>query len=148
MSYLFESEQFGLSETGFHFLRSRFNYKTLNYSEITKVEFKRGHSIKNWIFILILGIIALVTSVIWVFGIVLFFDEGKGQIHIEELVSPVVLTFFGVFFIYKSFQKTDTIHVYFDRKHDYFNLEKIENKNEIIQFFKSKIGKYSVLSEI
>ena len=147
MQYLIESEQFGLSETGFHFLRSRFNYKTLIYSEIDKVEFKRGHSIKNWVVILILGIISFSVSFIWTFGILMFFQDGRGVIYVEELVSPLILLLFGIFCIYKSFQKTDTIHIYFDRKYDFFNLENINDKNEIIKLMQDKIGKNKVICQ-
>ncbi|WP_305952083.1 hypothetical protein [Emticicia oligotrophica] len=145
MGYLIESEQFGLSEIGFHFLRSRFNYKTLYYSEIDRVELKRGHSIKNWVVILIFGIIAFSVSIIWTIGILMFFQNGKGVIYVEELVSPLILFLFGIFCLYKSFQKTDTIHIYFDKKHDFFNLESIDVKNEIIKLMEDKIGKNKVV---
>lgn len=148
MIYSFESNQFALSETGFHFLRSRFNYKTLNYSEIDKVEFKRWYSIKNWLVILILGVFSVSIAILWSVNIFFFFEEGIGTIYIEELVAPLILLIFGLFFIYKSFHKTNTIHIYFDGKHDFFNLENINNQKDLIDFMILKVGSVKVFQQL
>ncbi|MBL3655477.1 hypothetical protein [Fulvivirga sediminis] len=44
---LFETNEFGLSQEGFHLLRDRFNYKTYPYSEIDKIRIETGKALEE-----------------------------------------------------------------------------------------------------
>jgi len=54
-SYSFSTDEFGLSDTGIHLLRSGFNYETIPYQEITQVKIDRGRVLNNWFLIFLLG---------------------------------------------------------------------------------------------
>lgn len=59
--YYFETDQLGISETGIHLLRNRFNYETIEYSSIQEIRIEKGKQIKNWLLVLLLGIFSVST---------------------------------------------------------------------------------------
>jgi hypothetical protein len=46
-NYDIESKDFALSPEGIHLLRNRFNYKTIDFSDINKATFTRAADTKN-----------------------------------------------------------------------------------------------------
>jgi hypothetical protein len=53
--YNFQTEEFGVSESGIHLLRSGFNYKTITLSEIDRIRIERAKEIHNWWLVFIIG---------------------------------------------------------------------------------------------
>ncbi|MDO6392382.1 hypothetical protein Q4E40_19765 [Pontibacter sp. BT731] len=97
MKYRFCTEQFGISDSGIHLLRSRYNYKSVASADVTSVVIRRGKAIKNWLFLLLFGVACLgfsayYTSIIYDF----FYSEEGGRIYIEEIVVPVIPAFAGI----------------------------------------------------
>jgi len=104
--YQYQFGDFALSDSGVHLLRSRFNYKTLRYDEITDATIKRTTEIKNAAVILVFGI-ALVGFAFFQGRMVigLFNDPEVGHIYIESIVLPIIPAFLGIYCIYIGLRK-------------------------------------------
>ena len=105
-SYDFEATDFALSNKGVHLLRSRYNYKTIEYESIEKATIKRGPEINNVILVFVLGIgfvaFALFQS-LYVLG--LFKNPEVQVIYIESIVLPVLPGLLGFYLIYVATKK-------------------------------------------
>ena len=63
--YKYRTDEFGLSETGVHLLRNNYNYKTINYEDITLLEIKHGKLFSNWLVVLLIGAGLIAFSISW-----------------------------------------------------------------------------------
>jgi hypothetical protein len=103
VNYHFETKEFGLSDNGFHLLRSRFNYQTYQYSDIDSVTIEKGKEINNWIVVLGIGLSMTVFSIWYSFRLLSIFNNGEVNVlFIEEIVVPVIPFLLGLYLIYTS----------------------------------------------
>ena len=104
--YLFETKDFGLSAEGIHFLRSRFNYKTIAYNEVRQISIEKGKEINNWLVVLIIGIGLIVFSVFYSVNLYFnFIDPNVHVIYIEQIVTPVLPIILGFYCIFSSLKQ-------------------------------------------
>ena len=104
--YDFEGRDFALSNKGIHLLRSRYNYKTIEYDDIQKAIIKRGVEISNAFVVLILGILLSAFALYQAWTVIQFFlsNEG-GTIYIETIVLPVIPGILGIYLLYLAAKK-------------------------------------------
>ncbi len=101
---MFETSDFGVSETGIHLLRSRFNYETVKFSDISKAEIVKGKELNNWWVIFLFGVLLLSFSHSIIEATYEYFMKPSGIIYIEQIALPIIPTIFGVYCIYVSLQ--------------------------------------------
>jgi hypothetical protein len=104
--YYFETDKFGVSDSGIHLLRSRYNYKTIEFKSVTEIYIRNGHQVNNWLLALIIGI-ALVLAGIYAGWNVLYdyFWGTRYNFYIEEFVVPVLPLFVGTYCIVVALRK-------------------------------------------
>lgn len=100
-NYDFEATDFALSDAGIHLLRSRHNYKTIEYKDIDKAIIIKTSEIKNGMFCLLLGI-ALVSFSIYevVFVTKIFSNSDVHVIFIESILLPFFPGVVGIYLLY------------------------------------------------
>jgi hypothetical protein len=133
MDYKFESEYFAISDSSFHLLRSRFNFKTYKNNEVSQVILERGKLVNNWIVILTLGMSLISFSLFFSYRLYYLLNtEQIPTIYIEEIVVPVIPFLFGIYCIYAALRSGPTIRVSFiDDKKKRFPLDKIEKNGNL-----------------
>jgi hypothetical protein len=62
-TYLFETSEFGVSDSGIHLLRSGFNYQTIRWTEINSIKIEKGKELHNWAIILMLGLVIFIVGI-------------------------------------------------------------------------------------
>jgi len=136
MNYKFETREFGISEEGVHFLRNRYNYKTVEFNKIEKLIIERGKELNNWLLILIIGLI--LTSFALFYSIKLFqlFNSNEvSRIYIEEILIPVLPLMLGVYCLYASTKNCTILRlITIDKKGKKFPMKEIERKGELKVF--------------
>lgn len=101
--YLFETEQFGLSHDSIHLLRSRYNFKTYNNSEISQISIQKGRAINNWLFVLILGMGMLIFSIYYSYKFYLLLTSDQNlHLYVEQFVIPVLPLMLGTYSIFQA----------------------------------------------
>jgi hypothetical protein len=104
-NYHFRTKEFGISDTGIHFLRSGFNYETILFSEINEVKIERGKELHNWIIILLLGAVLLIFGIyisIPIINMIIHFNfEGPRS---AQIILFLTIPFVGAYFVYNSFR--------------------------------------------
>ena len=134
MNYPFETDHFGLTDDKLHLLRSRYNYKTYDASDISEVEIAYGRLINNWLAVLILGIGLLLCSMYYGAALIQLLLDGKGtKIYIEEVAVPVLPFFIGAYSVYMSLRTGPTLKVTFEQtgKAKSFPLDKTAKHHEL-----------------
>lgn len=111
--YYFVTSGFGLSDNGFHYLRSGYNYETIDYSEIKEIVIERDKELNNWFFIFMVGLILLMFSIYYFLRLLNLIDYKEAEyvknvIYIEEIILPVLPFLFGIYCVYSSL-KTNTM---------------------------------------
>lgn len=138
--YIFENDQFGVSEKGVHFLRSRFNYETFNFSEIREISISKEYETENWGLLLLTGVIFLIVSVYYE-GFVLmdyYVYRPEARYYIEQFTIPMVTIMFGIYCIVNSLRKGMVIRFHTSEKTKRVLLEdKKVNSEELLAFLKS-----------
>jgi uncharacterized membrane protein YqjE len=133
--YKFTTNEFGISETGIHLLRSNFNYKTIDLKDITLIEIKKGKLINNWMLIFLLGISLITFSLYCVFKLVIAFnDDSVRHIFIEQIILPVLPLLLGGFCVNASVRKGMIITIRTNGKDTSYPLEDLIKKNEYEDF--------------
>lgn len=132
--FLFETTDFAISEHSFHFLRNRFNYKTIDAKEVRQVVLERGHQVNNWLIILVVGI--GLTSVGLYYSFKLFYylldDSSSDPIFIESFVIPIIPILLGIYSLYVSLKTDARLRVIFsDNKSKHFALAKVKADGKI-----------------
>lgn len=128
--YLFQEEYFGLSETGLHLLRNRFEYDSFSFDEIDQVTLKKGKAIKNWMVLLIFGLAIFVFGFFMGKGVMDFFQsDTKRKISILEVVSPFFLMLIGGFSIFKSLQIEEILSFRIKGKEYNFSTGQLANED-------------------
>lgn len=133
--YRFETDEFGLSDEGVHLLRSRFNYETIAYEQISKVRFERSKVVNNWVLILILGIASLVFSIYYTLILFdVFNDDRISRVYVEEVAIPFLPGFLGSFMIYSALRTGTMMVVSYGRKTKRLPLEKLRKDGQLNEF--------------
>jgi hypothetical protein len=154
-AYVYEFENFGLSDGHFHLLRNRYCYKKYEFKEIDSIKLKKGRSVNNWLIMLIIGIIFIVVPVIfYAIVFILISDLGftptakRAKVDGMILLSPLFISFMGVLLIKQSLNSCLILEV---RSNSFRNncwLPKHMNRNDIdvlVKFLKQKCaGKVEV----
>ncbi|MCU0391950.1 MAG: hypothetical protein MUE81_12595 [Thermoflexibacter sp.] len=135
-------------------MRNKFKYKSIALLEIDSIEFKKGKYIKNWLLLLLFGLIFIGFSVYYSIGLYNFFTSSEGgRIYIEEIVVPVIPLFMGIFAVVQSLKVTEVMIVKSQGKRYSFSVgefQKNQNLKSLIDYFKERLGhkKISVSNEI
>jgi hypothetical protein len=99
--YTFQTSHFAIDSTSIHLLRNHFPYKTISLSEIKSIDIKKGKDIKNWWWVLAIGL-ALTLYALWdvtqIFGILQ--DKNTFKIEVERLVLPAIPLMLGLYSLY------------------------------------------------
>jgi hypothetical protein len=137
MEYLFETKYFGLSDSGFHWLRDRFNYKTVSYQNIDKIEIGKGSAIQNRYFVLVIGIVLVCFASYYVIGLMRFFiTPSYERININLVVLPVLPLLVGLYCIYVASKTAIVLKIYYNQsKSDSFPLAEIIKENKSDQLY-------------
>lgn len=128
--YQFETDQLGVSETGFHLLRNRFNYETILFSEADEIRIEKGKQIKNWALVLIIGISLLGLGLFMGIKVVyeFFFADNFHDFYIEQFALPVLPITLGIYSIYSSLKSGFVLIIVREGKNKNLPLEDL-NKN-------------------
>jgi hypothetical protein len=139
--HLFFTAQFGLSPEGIHLLRNGYNHTTVVFKDITDIEVRSGMEMKNWIWVLIVGIVLAgygLLDIAKVFNI--FNDSSTTRIHIERIVVPLFPLLLGIYSIVIAFRKTKVMIVKTNDKSYYLSLREIIKSNQL-NYFLDELGK-------
>lgn len=134
--YRFKTRELGISDEGIHFIRNGFNYKTCKYSDIKSVDIGRGKEVKNWILLLVLGIVLILIAVWWVSfwsDSILNIANGGRAKAIWGIVALPLFTFaLGCYCVYSSIKNATVLTVnMIDSKTDFVSLGDIEKDGKL-----------------
>jgi hypothetical protein len=133
--YLFEAEKFGLSEKSIHLLRNRFNYKSIRLTEIDSIYIEDGKDLKNWIWVLSIGILLLAFVAYDINNILLILnDENTYHIYLERFLIPIFPFLLGGYTIFISLRNSKVMKIYSGNSTYYFSLRKLMKSNEYKPF--------------
>jgi hypothetical protein len=100
-SYKFVTDQFGISETGIHLLRSGFNYETIAFVTIDSLSINKGRQISNWPVALLFGIVLEAVGLYVLYHALYEYFIGTSirVFYIEQFVFPVIPLIIGTYTI-------------------------------------------------
>ena len=99
-------KDFALSPEGIHLLRNRFNYKTINFSDIYKATFTRAADTKNVVLTAIAGVLLIAIAVYQAIGVYQdFIDPSVSHIYIESIAVLTLPFLAGIYCIYTALKK-------------------------------------------
>jgi hypothetical protein len=131
-NYHFRTQEFGISDTGIHFLRSGFNYETISFSEINEIKIERGKELHNWVIILMLGIMILTFGIYISISTIKMILELKFGIVGVKIILFLTIPFVGAYFIYNSFRTGTLLKVnYKQNKRHKFPLKEIAKEKKL-----------------
>src|SRR5690349_15080427 len=108
--YIYEAEKFAVSENGLHLLRNRFNYETISWNTIETVEVRDGKDLRNWLWVLFVGVALAGYATYDIFYIFFIFnDPTVRRIYVERLVIPVIPLSLGLYSIFIALRNTRVI---------------------------------------
>lgn len=134
--YSYQTEHFGITEDSIILLRNRFPYKTICLNEIDSILIQKGRDLKNWYWVLIIGILFLSFVIYDLRTIYLIFTEATGTIYIERLLIPVIPLLLGVYSVIISFRKAYVMKVETKNKRYYFSLRDLSKQGKCDDFKK------------
>src|SRR5688572_30040599 len=125
-SYHFQTNEFGISDTGIHLLRSGFNYKTINFSEVNRIKIEKGREIHNWLLVFIIGTVLIVFGMYLSIGTIKVLIEGNIKPRDAGMILFLFIPLVGGFFVYNSVQTGIVLKLdYADGVKDMFPLKEI-----------------------
>jgi len=136
--YIFETSEFGISEKSIHLLRSRYCYKTIDFSNVDSMLIKKGMDMRNWLVVLILGLGMIMFALYDATNIYLFFNDGQsGTIELKRILVPLLPFFLGLYSLIVSLRKSFIMKMKSGRKKYHFSLRDIVKSNNYAEFLKS-----------
>ncbi len=136
-SYHFETPEFGISDTGIHYLRSRFNYKTVAYTDIHSARIEQGKDLNNWAIVLSIGIALAGFGLYYFYRLYIFFFEISEHRTIapEQILLPVIPFLMGVYCIYSA-TRNSVVMRFTDAqgKPDKLSLRELQKNNQLEGF--------------
>ena len=150
-AYNFETTDFALSDIGIHLLRSRFNYKTIEFEKIENAMIKRGSEINNVFVSLLLGIALAVFAVFQTMYVIgLFKNPSVHQIQAESILLPLLPAFAGFYLIYVATKKSPVLIIKFDgtkKKLRLKDFRKTNKMNDLKNYLKEKLTHRLLIEE-
>jgi hypothetical protein len=136
-NYYFETPEFGISDTGIHYLRSRFNYKTVPYTDIHSARIEQGKDLNNWALVLSIGIALVAFGLYYFYRLYIFFFEisESRTIAPEQILLPIIPFLVGGYCIYSATRNcivmrfTDALG-----KPDKLSLRELQKNNQLEVF--------------
>jgi hypothetical protein len=103
VQYLFQTNEFAVSEQGIHLLRSGFNYQTIDWSCIEEIEMSRGKEHHNWFGTFTFGMVIFIAGIYMAFIIseTLFYEEISNA---YKMMIFFFIPCFGAYIVYSSMQ--------------------------------------------
>ncbi|HMG91039.1 MAG TPA: hypothetical protein VK589_13330 [Chryseolinea sp.] len=133
--YYFRTKEFGVTDSGIHLLRSGFNYETIAFSQIHKLEIKKEKEIHNWIGILVIGLILLAPGIYFAINIINVLIHGDISPRGARMVLLLLIPLVGVYFIYTSLQTGTILQINYGKdKKDQFPLRQIIAEKQMDDF--------------
>jgi hypothetical protein len=148
-SYTFQTNDFALSEEGIHLLRNNYNYRTVSFLVITHMEIKRKKDMKNWLFILSLGV-ALLAFVGYDVNKIcsIYNDPGTYEIYIERLLIPFFPLVLGAYSVTIALRNSIVLTFESETKKYHLTLRALSKDNVLDEFTKELRLNYPGLSVI
>ncbi len=99
MQFKFQTNEFAISEEGFHYLRNGYNYKTIDYSDILEFRLENGRQVNNWLVLLCIGVGLIGFSIYYTFTLFNYIsdDNSTGPIFVEQIIIPIIPLFLGLY---------------------------------------------------
>jgi hypothetical protein len=133
--YSFSTTYFGLSSQGIHLLRNGYNYKTIGFEDITSMEIRNGWEMKNWLWVLLVGVLLAGYGIFDIFQIIgLLNNPTVHDIKIQRLLIPVFPLLLGVYSIVVALRTTRIMEVKCKDKTHYFSLRELIKSNQLSLF--------------
>jgi hypothetical protein len=134
-NYLFETSEFGISDSGIHLLRSGFNYETISWTEINSIKIERGKELYNWAIILLLGLVIFIVGVYLSIRTMNILIHKDNAVRNAKMILFLLIPFAGAYFVYTSLQTGTLLRInYSAYKKLMFPLREIESKNGLDEF--------------
>jgi hypothetical protein len=132
-TYHFETKQLGLSDTGIHLLREGYNYETIDFSTIHKIEITTGRQVKNWFLLLLIAVSLVLFGIYSAFVIIyeFFFANNYRFFNVEEFLLPVIPLLLGTYSLYHSFKIGYVLKVSIDNKIKQFPIDELKENDQI-----------------
>ena len=149
--YTYEAERFAVSENGLHLLRNRFNYETITWNTIETVEVRDGKDLRNWLWVLFVGVALAGYAVYDIFYIFFIFnDPNTHVIYTQRLVLPVIPLSLGLYSIFIALRNTRVMVIKGTTKTYSLSLRyliKSSKYSEFISFMQKKNPQLKYLSK-
>ncbi|HEY8936830.1 MAG TPA: hypothetical protein VIM65_16490 [Cyclobacteriaceae bacterium] len=146
--YYFRTREFAVSDTGIHLLRGGFNYATITFDQIHKIEIGKGRELNNWFAILIIGLILLIPGIRSSINIISMLLQGGATLASARIVLFLLIPVVGMYFIYASLRTGTILRVHYGRnKKDKFSLRKIVLEKQMDGFEQLMKNKLNVKLE-
>lgn len=149
--YTYEAEKFAVSENGLHLLRNRFNYETILWNSIETVEVRNGKDLRNWLWVLFVGVALAGYAIYDIFYILFIFNDPTTHvIHAERLVLPVIPLSLGLYSIFIALRNTRVMVIKGTTKTYFLSLRyliKSGQYSEFISFMQKKNPQLNYLSK-
>lgn len=140
--YTFETDSIGFYEHGIGLLRNNYVFDSIDYTNIKRIILQRGHLVKNWFLLLVLGFIQITGAAFILlpiansflqisdFSVFLICRGVKGY----GLLAVIFILVFGIYCIVVSLKCSIIIKIYPSSKMRRFSLEKIVKEKKIDDF--------------
>jgi hypothetical protein len=140
--YKFSTPEFGISETGFHLLRSNFNYETIDFKNIDFISIKKGKLINNWVIIFLIGTGMIFFSLWYMYRLFIWWENPESRhIYIENILIPFLPIVMGGYCVYSALKTGLVVSIIYGSKQKTFPLTTIVRMGELedfIQFLKNE----------
>ena len=103
--YQFTTREFGISEEGFHLLRSGYNYKTIAFADTQSIAIGTGKQISNRLVALAFGIGLISVGLYVLFYACYAFYEGKVRVYVEQFAFAIIPLIVGIYALVMSLKK-------------------------------------------
>ena len=139
--YKFETDQLGISASGFHLLRNNFNYETIDFAAVDKISIETGRQVNNWMILFGFGVLLFSSGMFWATKVIyeFFFADNIHRFYVEQFVLPVLPIATGGFSIYISLKNGLVMIVSTRQRVKRFALEKLTRDlqtEELISFLR------------
>lgn len=101
-NYYYKTQEFGVTDNGIHLLRSGFHYETISFSQIQKLEIKKGKELNNWVVILVIGLFMLLPGLYISSKIIDVILYGDTNVRGARMILLIFIPMIGAYFIYRS----------------------------------------------
>jgi hypothetical protein len=102
--YHFQTQEFGMSATGIHLLRSGFNYRTIPFSEIKSIQIIKGKQLRHWWAILIVGLALFAVGASLSIYVIYTIMEGELTRYVARAITVLLIPVIGGYFVYNALE--------------------------------------------